>query len=67
MDIVVVIITVLVGVIGFLISILLAYNNTIKNKKTYSRNKAYNGDIHLDDVCDRYLILTNIHVPSGDK
>jgi len=35
MDIVVVIITVLVGVIGFLISILFAKNNNIKNKKTY--------------------------------
>lgn len=39
------------------------YRRMIKNKKSYSRNKVINGDVFLDDVCGKYLTLSNLHIP----
>ena len=53
-------------VVALLVTIICVYISIVKNKKTYSRQKSLNGDIYLDDVCEKYLSLSNIHIPNSD-
>ncbi len=51
---------------ALLATIAFAYHNIVKSKKNYSRQKPSNGDIFLDDVCEKYLVLSNLHIPNRD-
>lgn len=65
-NLIVAIIAAVAFIIVFLVTIIYQYVSIVKNKKTYSRQKSLNGDIYLDDVCEKYLSLTNLHVPNSD-
>ncbi len=54
-------------VIALWVAIFFGYKQIIKNKKTYARKKAQNGDVHLDEICPKYLKLTNSYKKRSKK
>ncbi|MBQ3603964.1 MAG: hypothetical protein IJA02_09000 [Clostridia bacterium] len=48
------------------ITAIIAYRRVIKDTKTYARTKPHNGDILLDDICPKYLKLTNVDKGTDD-
>ena len=55
-----IIIAVAALVIAVLLSLFAAYRVVIHNKTICVQDRDQNGDVHLDDICKKYLRLTNI-------
>lgn len=51
----------------FFASAIIAYYQIVKSNRTYTTKKGQNGDVHLDEICSKYLKLTNQYKSSKDR
>lgn len=55
-----IIIAIIALVFTVFLSLYAAYRVVIHNKTICAQERDQNGDVHLDDICKKYLRLTNI-------